>query len=258
MTRLSSLLAFIVAAPPALAEPVAFSGTIGPYSIEMELDRAADGSLNGRYRYAGQDQWLTLVGEAFGRDAIQLEESSDGVQTGTFFLNSVASGFGGFWAGETSDFAVALKPYAGQADTLMQEMPRIDVDAGITGRYDVGGYWVNDWFAPNYEIGFNGGDVNVVALSNDQIFVQFEFIVGPTYHFASFKGIATRVQDQIFVHDEVLSGGTDPCRLEFSFDEGFLYITDMGNGFACQFGARAHANFDLPKVSDIAEFRDPW
>ncbi|MEO1240203.1 MAG: hypothetical protein AAFW64_11315 [Pseudomonadota bacterium] len=245
----------MLTASPAMA--LELSGAIGPYQVEMALERS-DGRLVGRYRYAGQSAWLSLTGETFGTEALRLEERDGDRVTGQFFLEHAEQGFAGFWAGDESDFAVNLTPTTGQTDEMFAPMRQSEVSPTLTGQYHVGSHWVNDWFAPNYEIGFNGGQANVVELSPGTILVAFEFVVGPTYHIATFFGQATQVDDGAYVHDAVLSGGSDPCRLEFRFYETQLTINDTGNGFACQFGARAHANFGLEKVSDTAEFDTRW
>lgn len=100
--------------------------------------------------------------------------------------------------------------------------------------------------------------MNIVELEPGTILVRFEFTVGPTYHSASFFGQARRTEEGVYVHDVVLPGADAPCRLVFRFDQTSLSIEDKGNGFSCQFGARAHANFDVLKVSDTAEFTSNW
>ncbi len=248
---------FGLCAGGAAAETVRFDGSIGPYGIEVEL-ADEEAVLAGRYRYDGRDSWISLSGETFGQSAIRLEETVDGAVTGTFFLETGQGNLEGYWAGAGTDYAVQLEPISGELGALFKDEPVEELSASLTGRYEVGYHWVNDWFAPNYEIGFNGGEANVVQLAPNVILVGFNFIVGPTYHFAGFQGLAALTSDGSFVHDAALSGGDEPCRLVFSFENGGLSIEDIDNGFACQFGARAHANFDLQKVSNTAEFSDGW
>jgi len=100
--------------------------------------------------------------------------------------------------------------------------------------------------------------VNVVELAPNIILVRFDFVVGPTYHFASFQGLASLVEGQVYVHDAILFDGGMPCRLVFRFTGTELSIEDTNSRFSCGFGARAHANFDLIKVSDTAEFDGSW
>lgn len=241
----------------ASADLVRFDGAIGPYEIEAELQRQDD-AVTGRYRYTGRDAWLDLTGESFAQDALRLQENVGNDVTGTLYLNVGDGELVGFWAHEDTDFAAQLTPTTGDVAALFAPDLPIDVSDSLTGQYSTGGYWVNDWFAPNYEIGFNGGTVNVLQLSPDQIFVGFEFIVGPTYHFAFFRGRATQAKDGIFVHDAVGPYGDDRCRLVFHFDPNGLTIEDENNGSACGFGARAHANFSLIKTNDTAEFDGSW
>ncbi len=244
----------------AAASPVEFTGAIGPYQIELELDGSED-RLVGRYRYAGRDAWIELAGDAYGTDALQLEERVADSVTGQFYLENHDQRLEGYWVNETTDFEVQLTPVKGAIDELLKIAPLLDVSEAPTGQYEVSHHWVNSFFAPNYEIGFNGGTVNVVAIEPgqpNQILVDFNFIVGPTYHSAWFRGFATLTEDGVYVHDEVLPYGETKCRLVFRFIGKQLSIDDEGNGHACQFGARAHANFTLTKISDTAEFRAPW
>lgn len=239
-----------------VAQPVTLDGVIGPYAIDVELSEAR-GALTGRYRYEGREAWIDLAGEAFGQAAARLEEQVDGEVTGRFFLETTETGFAGFWAGGDRSFPVELTVVQGTREALFPSPETEQVNESVTGKYSYETYWVNTLFAPNYEIGFNGGDVSVVEIGPNIIFVDFQFIVGPTYHFADFQGLATLTSSGSYVHDAVLSGGDSPCRLVFTFSNGTLRIEDDDNGAACQFGARAHANFSLPKVSDVAEFRAP-
>jgi len=254
MTRIFTFIVGLLCASALAAEPVTFVGAIGPYEIEMELDHDSLGNINGRYRYAGRDTWLGMIGEAFGQRALQISEYADGVETGVFYLETAEGGLSGYWVGGETTHPVVLKTDNVLAEVFPPEGQR-DVSPGITGQYAVHSYWVNDWFAPGtIEIGFNGGDVNVVEFSDTEILVQFQFTVGPTYHLASFRGVAQKVDEGHYVHNEVLLGASGPCRLEFFFDETGLSISDVGNTYNCQFGARAHANFDLAKVGNVAEF----
>lgn len=245
------------ASTPALADPVLLTGAIGPYGIEVELEHDQE-AISGRYRYEGRDAWIDLSGEAHGQDAVALTETVDGIETGTFYLGVVAGQFEGFWSNGERDFVARLMPTSGEVSDVFAPAIVPDVGPSLTGRYGVGYHWVNDWFAPNYEIGFNGGEANVVELAPNIILVGFEFLVGPTYHFANFQGLATQTADNVFVHDAPLDGGETTCRLVFTFEEGTLEIDDIDNGFACHFGMRAHANFGLTKVSDTAEFGGDW
>lgn len=240
-----------------LAEPVSFSGYIGPYEVEVELSPLVEDRVEGRYRYVGRDAWLSLSGVAYGTQVMQLDEWADDTQTGRFFLEVLDGDLQGIWQGGEAEHPVRFVSKTSVLDAFPMN-PREDVGAGLTGRYEIHHYWLNDHFAPHFEVGFNGGTVNVIQLAENEIFVSFEFAVGPTYHIASFQGRAQRQRENLFVHDQILPGGNTPCRLEFFFQYNELNITDQGNGYACQFGARAHANFDLPKVSDTAEFSSSW
>jgi len=256
MKLLVVLLTLLVATATS-ASPLKFSGAVGPYKVELELERSDDG-LIGRYRYVTETTWITLAGETFGTDALRLEENVSGSVTGHFFLENRNQRLEGFWVNETSDFEVHLTPVIGVADDVFAPELKPAVSDALTGQYSVGSYWVNDYFAPRYEIGFNGGKVNVVEISPNQILVGFSFIVGPTYHIASFRGHAIRTEEGTYVHNAVLPYGSTPCRLEFRFNGTQLSINDDGNGSSCQFGARAHATFDLQKTSDTAEFSARW
>ncbi|HCP81136.1 MAG TPA: hypothetical protein DIT67_05950 [Octadecabacter sp.] len=237
------------------ANPVTFDGSIGPYDIEAELTRDGDG-LVGRYRYAGRDGWLELTGEVFGQDVITLSEHVDGETTGTFFFEVIDGQLDGYWVNDTTEFAAQLTPLQSSVVELLDPVTEPQVNSSVTGRYFTGGNWVNTMWAPRYEVAFNGGDANVVSVSPDLIYVRFEFVVGPTYHFAFFQGFARRANERTYIHDAILEGSDEPCRLVFTFEDTGLSIEDNNIGYGCQFGARAHANFDLSKVSDIAEFEE--
>jgi len=247
-------------ATEAFAEPVRMQGTIGPFDIVAELEALGGGAdlVAGRYRYAGRAAWLTLQGEVFGRQAMEIVESADGQETGRFFLNVERDALRGYWAAGETHYPVVLPLAQGALAELLPKPNVPEISPGLVGKYFVGRHWVNDWFAPNYEIGFNGGTVNVAEIDADTLLVHFDFIVGPTYHFATFRGIARRTGAQTFEHHAVLSGGSEPCHLTFRFEVGQLALSDNNGPWACQFGARAHANFTLEKISNTAEFHDQW
>lgn len=257
MRQISILGLMVIMAAPVCADPVAFTGAIGPYAIEGEVERVDD-ALTGRYRYAGRDAWIDLGGEAFGREAMRLDENVDGEETGAFYLDVVDGGLAGFWSNRETDYAAELEISGAALASLLNPVEEYDRSPGVTGKYTTEAYYVSSLFAPNYEVVFNGGDVDVVEVSVSQIFVSFDFVVGPTYHIASFQGLAKRTGPNTFVHNAIIGGSSEPCRLEFTFTDYVLDITDEDNGFACQFGARAHASFTLEKTSNIAEFQDSW
>ncbi|MEM8537080.1 MAG: hypothetical protein AAGF56_04375 [Pseudomonadota bacterium] len=256
--RALTFLVFCFVATTAAADNVTFVGSIGPFEVEAELQRDAAGQVNGRYRYVGKDAWLTLTAEVYGQDVIQMIEQLDGELTGTFFLDITPTALVGFWVVGDTDYPVHLETRAGHIAMIAPPSKAPNVNTSLTGRYAIHRYWVNDLFAPDYEVGFNGGDVNVVQMDEDTLLIHFSFVVGPTYHFAVFQGVANRLADGLFVHSAMLPGSDEPCALSFRFDDGSLQITDHMNGAACQFGARAHANFALQKVSNTAEFEDAW
>lgn len=247
-----------LSAVQAVADPVVLSGSIGPYAIEVELSRAAqtDDTLSGRYRYAGKTAWLDLQGTAYDQDVVALTERADGKETGYFFLDVTGTALKGYWVSGETEYPVEITSEGKSVSALLSPDSPPDVSASLTGQYTTGGYWVNTWWAPRYEVGFNGGAVNVAVVDDGNLLIHFDFVVGPTYHLATFRGTAQRVGPNEFEHNAVLEGSSDPCRLTFRFDQGALSVSDQNNGFACQFGARAHANFDLIKTSDTAEFED--
>ena len=252
------LLGSVCGVSVAAADPVAFNGVIGPYEVEALLETVNGSVVSGRYRYAGRDAWLSLSGAVFDRDALSMIETVDGVDTGEFFLEFASNGLTGFWVAGDTSHPVTL---VAQNASMEAFLPIKEVEAvgpGVTGRYAVGSYWVNDWFAPNYEIGFNGGEANVVQIDENRAFITFEFIVGPTYHIASFQQLVERTDESTFVFSDTLYGGDEACTLIFSFSDAALSISDENTSGTCGFGARAHANFDLEKVSDTAEFHDQW
>lgn len=258
MRAILSFLCAVIGVGPIWADTVAFDGAIGPYGIEVELTLSEE-ALSGRYRYVGRDVWLDLTGETFGADIMQLDESVDGAPTGSFYLETTGAGLEGFWAGGEADHPVRLIAREKATQNLFAPSVAVEVGDWVTGRYSTTEYWINDWFAPSYEIGFNGGNVSVVKISHGEILVEFNFVVGPTYHIASFVGVATRDASGDFIFDDARGFGSDEsCRLVFAFQDRTLEITDIDNGYACGFGARAHANFTLQKISDTAEFDGQW
>ena len=75
MKQILTSLAVTLLALPLMAEPVPFEGTIGPYAIEVELDHDGMHNIQGRYRYAGRDAWLSLTGRPYGTQVLDLTES---------------------------------------------------------------------------------------------------------------------------------------------------------------------------------------
>ncbi len=238
------------------SDPLSLHGTIGSYEIEMELVRDAESALSGRYRYAGKEAWLTLDGQAYGQDVVALTEQFEGQETGAFFLDVVSKELVGVWVTEERDLPVKLTATSGDLLDVLEPVSRPEVNSAITGQYTTGGHWVNTMWAPQYEVGFNGGTVNVAKIDAEGLLIHFDFIVGPTYHIASFRGVAQRTAAGVFEHKAVLEGSSEACHLTFRFSQSGLSVSDNNSGWTCQFGARAHANFDLEKTSDIAEFEE--
>lgn len=238
---------------PAGAWSAGANGSIGPYPIEIELSAKpnTEDRVVGRYRYEGKAQWLDLVGSAYSDRILELTETLDGVETGRFFLERVAGGWQGYWVDGKREFDVQI---AGLTDRLQAPDPDPVLSDGVTGAYAVSYHFINGLWAPAYEVAFNGGTVHVAEVDADTLRVQFEFIVGPTYHFASFDGLAKRSGPRTFEHNAVLPGGDSACHLTFTFGQGTLSVSDNQNTWPCQFGVRAHANFELQKVSDTPEF----
>ena len=134
------------------AADVAFEGQIGPFEIQLELEAREDARVSGRYRYAGRTDWLDLNGQVFDHDAIEIVERAEGKETGRFYLNVGAQDLTGFWAAGETHHPVVLRPVIGAVSELLPQLEREEINAGLTGRYSVGGHWVNEWFAPNYEL----------------------------------------------------------------------------------------------------------
>ena len=236
----------------AIAEPVRLMGRIGTYDIEVELDYVLgqDHTLAGRYRYAGKTDWLDLVGDLFGQQAAALTESWQGTETGRFFLETDAKGFVGVWVAGDKDLRVELEFVAGSLGDLVVPQDKPPVNETLFGTYSTSFYWLNEMWAPNYEIGFNGGDVVVGEAPYGDLQIRFDFVVGPTYHIASFNGRAQQIGPQKYEHNQVMEYGEEPCHLIFDFSSGALQITQHSPSFHCGFGARAHAEFELAKISD--------
>ena len=249
---LRPLLPAMFCATSLAADPTLFRGTIDAYEIEVELEYRPEGedTLQGRYRYDGKTDWLTLKGRMFDGQAVALTESWQDEETGAFFLETDADGLVGVWVAGTRDLKAQLNVIRGSLSDLETPQPERSVTGDLEGTYSVAFYWVNGLFAPNYEIGFNGGEVSVTRAGEAELNIWFDFLVGPTYHIASFNGVARQTGPTTYEHNAVLDYGTKPCHLIFSFTDRALSITQKSGSFDCGFGARAHAEFDLRKISD--------
>ena len=256
-TYLKALIALLLlCTTPATAETIRLSGTIGTYAVEMELarDSAVPGAISGRYQYVGRDIWLTLPGMSFAAQALEMTESWRNDETGHFYLATQNGRLEGHWVNGTRDLPVTLyikDGHLGQLEAPNALQPL--TPSNIPGTYAVNWYWVNDWFAPKYEIGFNGGQAVVAAITAATLQIGFDLINGPTYHVASFRGQAQRTGPKTFTHNAILDYADAPCHLDFTFVKGRLDITQHSPSFDCGFGARAHAEFALEKVSDTVD-----
>ena len=63
----------------------------------------------------------------------------------------------------------------------------------------------------------NGGTVDIIDIGYDQIFVDFEFVFGPTYHFASFRGLAQKIAPGVYEHKSRYNPEVEECHLTFTF-----------------------------------------
>ncbi|MGR3513879.1 MAG: hypothetical protein ACU0GG_14050 [Paracoccaceae bacterium] len=109
MRQLFSIFVMTLTGSAAAASPIGFTGSIGPYQIEVELDRSDD-QLEGRYRYVGREAWIGLSGQSYGQEVLQLEEQADGHITGQFHLEKNGDRLEGFWVDDANNFKVQLAP----------------------------------------------------------------------------------------------------------------------------------------------------
>ena len=244
----------------ALAELVTFTGTIGPYAIEVELQSVESDKENliGRYRYEGRKSWLDLKGHFHSNQALSLIETWEGKASGRFFLEQNEGTLQGRWVAADDDLQVELKPITGPIWGLYEKPDEDEISSVLQGTYRSEFYWVNDWFEPNYEIGFNGGDVIVRALGEDELHIWFSFVVGPTYHIAYFDGVAKRTGSNVYETSHASYDDDAACHLTLTFRERAMSIEQHSRGISCGFGARAHANFDLEKVNDQTPKPPEW
>jgi hypothetical protein len=237
---------------------LSLGGKIGKYPVEMEIAHidALKASFDGRYRYLSQSTYLSIKGEIYD-GCIYIEESLDGKETGSFYLEIKQDSLVGKWVFESKCYDVLLKVNSGDYRQLIVksfEEYSINTNTSMTGSYATGGNWINDyWFSdenPRLEIGFNGGYAVIKDLGADSIRFQVEVICGPTYHFAMAEGTAIRMGDNY-----IYQGEDSACVITITLSERKLRMEATAS-FQCGFGARAYLYHEFIKISDKAEFGD--
>ena len=212
------------------------------------------GDVQGRYKYEGKSEYLDLKGTSYG-SVVVLQEYYNGNQTGEFFLTVEpldGQSLYGKWVGSNGNvFDVDLGytdftyPFSIKSLTSFNK----ETNSDLSGVYGTETYYINDmWFTednPLLEVGFGGGYLALDPIDEDSLWFEAEFIVGPTYHFAYAKGIAIN-KDTCFVYKNedgcVIEIWTNPSKKE-------VYIKG-GSSMDCGFGARAHMDHHVVKVSD--------
>lgn len=235
---------------------IKLSGDVGGYNIEMIINsvNVDSSSFEGKYKYLSQKNYLDIKGINYG-SCIYIEEFYNQKQTGSFYLERDGDSLSGYWANIVKSFPVKLKIVAGTKDLLniKTELDYLSlVSNDIRGRYEVSTYFINDFFTSednqSYEIGYNGGYVDVVELGDGEIKFEFEFLCGPTYHFATGEGVAFK-QDDVYIYKEDLYQTGEFCEIIFKFGEKSLSVAAT-NSSNCDFGARAYVDHELFKVKN--------
>jgi hypothetical protein len=238
-------------------------GTIGKYAIEMEISERdwESGELAGKYHYAGKKNYLRLEGITVNGDLV-IEEYYDTTYTGVFYLSEENDKLIGKWIDAKGvkwyDVSLAI----GKGDrSLLRRKSLSDYQAettnSISGSYGSDYYFINDmWFEedkPNLELGFNGGFAVLDLISDDSLRVNANLICGPTYHFAYMSGIAVKQPDGKFKYSN-----EDGCVIIVTVGEKEVELV-ANSSMDCGFGARAHMDHTLIKVSDeVVEPNDDW
>lgn len=235
---------------------IKLDGDVGGYKIEMIINsvNTDSASFEGIYKYVNQKNYLNIKGINYG-ECIYIEEYYNENKTGSFYLNREGDSFSGYWANDKKSFGVNLSVSDGNTD-LLKVMTDLDYQAlvsdKISGIYEVNNCFINDYFAteenPVYEIGYNGGNVSVEEIGTDSIKFVFEFICGPTYHFAFGEGVAVK-QGEVYVYKEDPYETGEYCEVVFKFGNKSLEISS-NNSMACGYGARAYVDHKLYKVKD--------
>jgi hypothetical protein len=235
---------------------IKLEGDVGGYKIEMIINSVNTDSstFEGIYKYLSQKNYLDIKGENYG-ECIYIEEFYNENITGSFYLNREGDYFSGYWANEKKSFDVNLSVVEGNTD-LLKKMSEEDYQALVTesinGRYEVNHCYINEYFAtdesPFYQIGYNGGFVNIKEIGTDSIEFDLEFICGPTSHFAFAEGVAVKKGDVYLYKEDPYETG-EFCEISFKFGNKSLYVS-ANNSMSCGFGARAYVDHHLLKVSD--------
>lgn len=238
-------------------------GKIGKYSIEMEINERdwKSGDISGKYRYAGKKSYLRLEGFTVNGDLV-LEEYYDTTYTGVFYLSEENDKLIGKWidAKGVKWYDVSLAIGKGDRSLLRRKSLsdyQAETNNTISGSYGTDYYFINDmWFEedkPNLELGFNGGFAVLDLISDDSLRVNANLICGPTYHFAYMSGIAVKQPDGKFKY-----ANEDGCVIIVTVGEKEVELV-ANSSMDCGFGARAHMDHTLIKVSDeVVEPDDDW
>lgn len=235
---------------------IKLSGDVGGYKIEMLITSVDQDSatFKGKYKYLSQKNYLDISGINYGA-CIYIEESYNGKVTGSFYLDREGNALSGYWANETKSFAVNLEITSGDSKLLYVKTEtdyQTLVSDRISGRYEINYNFINDYFTteenPVFEIGYNGGSIDVTAMGTDSISFVAEFICGPTYHYAWAEGIAVK-DGEYYVYSADPYETDDFCEIKFKFGNKTL-AASSNNSMGCGFGARAYIDHELIKVAD--------
>jgi len=224
-----------------------YTGKIGNLKIELTIlkNDFLTGEFQGKYRYAGKEAYLNLKGTFFS-PCLSMEESYKDKVTGNFFLELVDDSLLGYWLNESKVLKVKLDYQAGDRKLLSRKLPEdyaSEVSSSIEGTYEYHLNFINDYWSPEQtEIGYNGAKSTVKIIDKDSIYIVFEAVCGPTYHFAIGEGVAVK-EGEFYVYR------FEDCEIIVSFTEKTVKM-EANNSMDCGFGARAYLEHDFSKVSD--------
>lgn len=253
------LISLMIISSYVLSQTVTLTGSIGPYNIEMELSKNLTDSTNlkGKYNYKGKTAYLSITGNLFNDDVLQLNEYYKNEHTGSFYLQKTKDSLKGRWIAGKKHYNVGLHIKNNNWESIVSNKV-VDLNKktsnSITGSYVTENYFVNDmWFRddnPQVEIGFNGGYLILEEIDADTLQFTLQNICGPTYHFASATGKAVRIDKNTFLYSNKSKYSDDTCSFTIEIKNKVAEVKQKTASFACGFGARAYADGTFIKVKN--------
>ncbi len=186
LTRFCIIISLIIAFPD-IAVAASVKGTIGKYPIEMTITKVdwETGNIQGNYKYASKESYLTLSGSLMGKDLVYLEETYKGEVTGSFYLEWTENAWQGKWIAKKKWLPVIIEATPELSKKLTYK-PIADfqdeANKSVGGMYVNENYFLNEmWFAednPQLEIGYNGGFCVLEQIHADSIRFLVEVVCG--------------------------------------------------------------------------------